>query len=137
MINAAALVNPLMTGLDKKFTMNPSCSMPMASCRSPIIKASNKGKCNVLPCARDSDSRQACSHQKAVHGHRSHGQMAGGAEKSVNDLRHKCRVQSIHNRKPRNHGIGHALGNQHHAHGQSRGPVAAPVRFGIRRQPSG
>ena len=41
MMSAAALVNPLMTGLERKFTKNPKRSSPMTHCSIPIIKASN------------------------------------------------------------------------------------------------
>ena len=39
MINAAAEVNPLMTGCDKKFTRNPARNTPMKSCNTPTMSA--------------------------------------------------------------------------------------------------
>ena len=38
---AAALVNPLMTGLDRKWTKKPIRSMPMPHCMRPIMTESS------------------------------------------------------------------------------------------------
>ena len=108
-----------------------------AELQGPHHEGQKEGQGDVVFCARHGEPREACSNQQAVHRHRPHSEVPRGAEEAVDDLRNQGGVQPVHHRKPCNHGIGHALRNQHDAHGQSSRPVTTPIRSLVALEPMG
>ena len=51
--------------------------------------------------------------QQGDHGNRSDSQLSGCAEQGIEDQGNGRGIQAVHRRKAGDHGIGHALGDQH------------------------
>ncbi len=52
---------------------------------------------------------------------------------SINNGRYKCSIQAIDRRQPGDHGIGHALGNEHDAHGNAGHHIISKISLFIGR----
>ena len=123
-------------GLGEKLDQEPHAQHAHGPLREAHHDGEQKRQFNVPICTRQGQSAKPRSHQQAVHGHRSHRQVPRGAEEPVDNLRNQGCVQAIHHRQASNHGIRHALRDEHDAHRQSSRPISAPLRLGIGAQPS-
>ena len=78
---------------------------------------------------------QSSSDQKGVHGHWTHRQLARSPHERVDHLRDQGGIEAVDHRQSRNHGIGHALRDQHDAYGQPGRKVLEPISAAIEGHP--
>ena len=103
-----------------------------ASCH----EGEEKGEFDVAIGSRHSHRSQSGCDQQGIHGGRSHSQLSGGSHDSIDHLGHEGSVEPVDHRKAGNHGIGHALWDEHDPDREACREVLHPIAASVIGNPA-